>query len=104
MEKECKFIEWCIFILAAVGFITIGVLIGSVRATKLQCQRDRLADYIHQYADMQAEWEWVSKKDSVAYEDSLCSLLNAVNAWEEEDNNAGDLGFTMNSRNWYFAY
>jgi hypothetical protein len=53
---------------------------------------------------MQAEWEWVSNKESVSYEDSLCSLLSAVNAWEEEDNNAGDLGFTMNSRNWYFAY
>jgi hypothetical protein len=86
------------------GIFTLGYLAGSHKATYIEGQRDRLADYIHQYADMQAEWEWVSNKESVSHEDSLCSILSAVNAWEEEDNNAGDLGFTMNSRNWYFAY
>lgn len=68
-----------------------GYLIGNNKAIEAECQRDRLADYIHEYSDMQ-------------YEGTKRSLKDAVAVFEQQDNDAGDMGFTMSSNEWCFAY
>ena len=71
--------------------VFLGYLIGNNRAITAENQRDRLADYIHEYSDMQ-------------YEGTQRSLKDAVAIFESQDNKAGDMGFVMESNNWYFAY
>lgn len=71
--------------------VFLGYLIGNNRAITVENQRDRLADYIHEYSDMQ-------------FEGTKRSLRDAVAKFEAQDNEAGDMGFVMESNQWYFAY
>lgn len=88
-----------LFILIAYSLVWlfIGYVIANIGTIEAQNQRDRLADYIHQYMDTQYEC-------SINPNYKALPLEEAIKAYEEEDNSYGNLGFYMNSDSWAFAY
>lgn len=85
-----------ILITYSLTWVFVGYVIANIGTIEAKNQRDRLADYVHQYMDSQYE----ASLDST----QLISLEEAIKSCQEEDNSHGDLGFYMDSDNWSFAY